>query len=41
MEVARKMKNKSPEETRKLFNLEIDLETNEDDKNDENMETND
>ena len=41
MEVARKMENKSPEEIRKLFNLENDLETNEDDKNYETMETND
>merc|ERR1712133_114340 len=41
MEVARKMENKSPEEIRQLFNLENDLETNEEDKNDENMETND
>merc|ERR1712156_571722 len=40
MEVARKMENKSPEEIRKLFNLENDLETNEEENNDDNMETN-
>ena len=42
MEVARKMENKTPEQIRDLFKLENDLETNNDDnKDDENMETND